>query len=231
MDESPILMRLSHLRGNKLKRQQPGALPHRQPVTRGMSRQYCSLVAWISNIAAVQTLLPQIINAPKGLVNETVAATIVDMLEDPVCLHVSKSHWMNGPKLCMILELVRLCLERPMPGSVFTEYGPEPSILITHQVVVMVDSALPHFSDEVLQLLKEFGWQFMLVPACMTWLLQPLDVYVFGKFKRCLTRLATREEGTRPGEYHVITTMRQVIRMVIDIISSGSWTSAFERLG
>ncbi len=43
-----------------------------------------------------------------------------------------------------------------------------------------------HFADEVLEELRLQGLWFLVVPARLTWMLQPLDTHCFAKDKRHL---------------------------------------------
>jgi hypothetical protein len=181
MDESPIPMCQVRARGNIVRQGKNSKhQPPRQKATRAMTRQYCTLAAFICNIAAVQRLLPQIIIADKHIVTFDVWHDIMEHITDPTYFIVESSAWNTSVTFCEMIRLLALILNQAMPGSCTTPCGPEPSMLTHCQIILQVDAAKSHLTHDVLTLLATLSWRLLLVPAGLTWLLQPLDVRAFA---------------------------------------------------
>lgn len=99
-------------------------------------------------------------------------------------------------------------------------------------MLLVMDCHSSHLDVNVVRHLHHLGFLVITVPAKLTWLLQPLDVYIFAEFKRNLRRvLAHRsaelgDEDPRIGAW--ITPTASAARRVLVRID---WSSAFSRLG
>jgi hypothetical protein len=232
MDESPIPMCQVRARGN-IKRFNPhtdGNAP-RQQATRSMTRQYQTLAAFICNIAAVQRLLPQIIIADKHHITYENWPVIMGHIQDPIYFLRQDSGWNNSATLCNMVRLLALILNQAMPGSHTTPCGPEPTMLTQCQIILQLDSAKAHVTRDVLTLLALLSWRLLLVPALLTWMLQPLDVKVFAIFKRALRNRAVDEARTAAGEHYIVRTNRQLALTIQEVLHSRNWSGIFRRLG
>ena len=232
MDESPIPMCQVHARGN-IKRfgRDNGENAPRQNATRTMTRQYCTLAAFICNIAAVQPLLPQVIIASKHNITFENWGAIMEHITDPIYFLRENSGWNTSAIFCKMVRLLACILNQAMPGSRTTPCGPEPSMLTQCQIILQVDAAKSHLTQDVLTLLATLSWRLLLVPALLTWMLQPLDVKVFAIFKRALSNRALNEAGTNAEEHYIVKATRQLALTIQELLHRKSWSNIFIRLG
>ena len=81
-----------------------------------------------------------------------------------------------------------------------------------YQPLLIFDAVPLHLADEVMRELATAGIWYLVIPARLTWLLQPLDTHAFAKYKRYLkTRFQDNDERDQDQN----TTFRMV-RLVID---------------
>ena len=99
-------------------------------------------------------------------------------------------------------------------------------------IVLVIDCAPAHLDRTSVAHLRRLGILTVFVPAALTWLLQVLDVFVFGPFKRELrqaeARARTRTPSGRivPGQWMKLATTvgrREIINR--------DWTAAFTQMG
>ena len=99
-------------------------------------------------------------------------------------------------------------------------------------IVLIVDCSSAHLDRGSVAHLRRLGIVTVFVPASMTWLLQLLDVYVFGGLKRELRQAEARARASSasgqivPGQWIKLATM--VIRR--ELINR-DWAPSFTRLG
>ena len=70
-----------------------------------------------------------------------------------------------------------------------------------------------------------------MVPATLTWLLQPLDAKVFAISKRALSNRALDEAGATAEEHYIATATRQLVHAIQELLHRGNWSGLFRRLG
>ena len=64
-----------------------------------------------------------------------------------------------------------------------------------YQPLLIFDAVPLHLADEVMGELATAGIWYLVTPARLTWLLQPLDTHAFAKYKRYLkTRFQDNDE-------------------------------------
>lgn len=69
-------------------------------------------------------------------------------------------------------------------------------------VLLLVDEAAPHYGESVLEKLREDDKiHVLLIPACCTWWMQPLDVMSFSLFKRAWRQRVEREYPVTPSQF------------------------------
>ena len=105
-------------------------------------------------------------------------------------------------------------------------------ILEERTVFLVVDMAACHIHPSVHSHALERGVRMILIPAGMTAVLQPLDVYVFSQFRSKMKELwldckSVAEDGEMPFTLW-LTVVCDAIRL---IIAGKNWRSAFERVG
>ena len=99
-------------------------------------------------------------------------------------------------------------------------------------IVLIIDCSCAHLDRRSVAHLRRLGIVVVIVPASLTWLLQLLDVHVFGGLKRELRQAEARARANSmsgqivPGQWIKLATT--VIRR--EIINR-DWSSCFARLG
>jgi hypothetical protein len=102
----------------------------------------------------------------------------------------------------------------------------------THCPVFLLDCCPAHLQPEIGKGFKRRGPTPLFVPAKMTGLLQPLDAYVFARYKRELRKrfycLRSSQNGHLPDRLQFWKTLMQHVDV---FMSSTNWTSPFELTG
>ena len=141
-----------------------------QKVDRSATRHQTTLVAFIANDAELQQNLPQIL-LPNWTDNRkpTVAEQdLFNALPEPLEVWRNTSGWVTTLVFMRILTHLR---------STINWYRPAATI------VLIMDAATQHISWNLLQHAARLKIYLLLIPGSLTYLLQPLDVYVFGQLK------------------------------------------------
>ena len=119
-------------------------------------------------------------------------------------------------KNCIIIRLLSLVLQ---------------PLLERCQPLLMFGAVPLHLADEVMGELATAGIWYLVIPARLTWLLQPLDTHAFAKYK---LYLMTRFQDRAPQDQERNPTLRMV-RMVIGairaVLKGYRWDTAFASNG
>ena len=86
-------------------------------------------------------------------------------IRHPVDFVRAKSAWVNTAVMMNVLSRLKHSLAH-IPNS---------------QVILLLDSHKAHLNKNVLELAVSLNIWVLVVPAKLTWLLQPLDAHVFAK--------------------------------------------------
>ena len=106
-------------------------------------------------------------------------------------------------------------------------------VLLPHQIgvqpIIIWDAAKQHTTPVVFTSARRLGLWPIIVPAKLTWLLQPLDTHVFSRFKRRLEEIHQATHVQSPsGVVAFPEFMGCVSRTIEDVVTNGSWRHAFE---
>ena len=98
-------------------------------------------------------------------------------------------------------------------------------------IVLVMDCHSSHLDLFTVQYLERMGFLTIVVPAALTWLLQPLDVYVFAEFKRIFRQnleVATIAEVDGPllGSW-IASATKAAKSTIVD----RDWSDDFDKLG
>ena len=100
-----------------------------------------------------------------------------------------------------------------------------------YQPVLMFDAVGLHLADEVMQELAAASIWFSVIPARLTFLLQPLDTHGFAKYKRYLKRLF-QDNATGITEANCAERMVLFVVDAIRVVLQGyRWNAVFEHNG
>ena len=132
-----------------------------------------SLIAAICSDAAVQKVLPQV-RLPKTIMGRIPSAAVLKAYAKAGAPQVARhgsAGWAGSPALCWWLRALLSAIKREKPRA---------------RVVLVWDRAATHISFDVLKVAKRLGIRIVVIPAKMTWCLQPLDTHVFSKLKHVI---------------------------------------------
>ena len=146
-----------------------------QRIPRMMTRGHTTLVAFIANDAVLQRSLPQIFlpGSRRAPPSAAAQAKYAD-LPPPLEAMLGTGGWVNAHNLPHILTRLRRAVRTHRPGAL---------------LLLLMDSATQHLSTDVLRHAARLNIYILFVPGSLTWLLQPLDVKVFGALKARLKEL------------------------------------------
>ena len=116
----------------------------------------------------MQALLPQILMGNRRRFTRQILRS--EWKDQPpfVQTWTAESVWVNHSIMNKIITVVHKCIE-----EIFAQY----------QVIFVVDAARCHIHRDIVNHACRHDMWMLEVPAKMTWLLQPLDAYVFAGFK------------------------------------------------
>ena len=99
-------------------------------------------------------------------------------------------------------------------------------------IVLLIDCATYHLSTDTIGHLRRLGYVIVMIPAKLTWLIQLLDVYVFGLLKRDI-RLGEARHRTRSvdGRLEFADRIRLVTNSIRRHVINTDWSESFNKLG
>jgi len=186
-------------------------------VKAGYTKAAATHLMSVCDDAALQKSLPQILILNQSLVSDVVFAELTASLPANVYVYRQPKAWVNGTTMC---EYVRL-LARHLA-----------LLRVGRSVIVYSDAYRSHFSPAVLQAFARHNFMVCLIPAKMTWALQPCDTHVFVEYKRALVRIL--EEFalcTDSGKITWVLLVSAICRVLTEIVESKPWVKAFLDLG
>ena len=196
----------------------PRLWPQQQAPRRHVKKQYrrgaLTHVALITDLPPVQAKLPQIFLCNQRIVPARALTNPVLQKGPTVEFWLEKSGWNNSSKMVRILRKVR---------DAMSEFG-------ALQPIVLLDACPCHIHPRVAAAAEELGLWLVVVPAKLTFLVQPLDVYAFSPYKACLAKLfAEHEDAT--GNLEVLSWMQCLCTAVRKFWCARKWRTAFEQTG
>ncbi len=194
-------------------------LEKKQPAPLSKQRSACSLVAFATDDAEVARCLPQILVMNKRLLNQRQEARLRAAASRTPWLHiwVRDSAWVNAKALCEIVRTLGRCLAPVQPYA--------------HCVLVM-DCCPAHVCTPVLGAAATSGIALTYVPASMTDVMQPLDVYIFAMLKMKLRRaMEARYLASPDGTASNVEVLESLIDVLRTTLHGQAWPGAFRGCG
>lgn len=136
--------------------------------SRGQMRKAVTHVAIICDDETIQRYLPQIVLINKHMVSAKSMQSWKGLNGSQMEIWRNKSAWVNNNVFAAIMDRI---------GQQVKKHAP------LHQVVLLMDAHICHFSKLVLRRAAKYGIWPVIIPASTTSLLQPLDTHVFARFK------------------------------------------------
>lgn len=217
LDETAVCLFYGDVKGNVFESKgRPREFPG-QRVPRWKRRCYVTFVALICDRVDVQPLLPQFIVCNTSTLKASAVAALQAACPSNVTLVRQKSAWNNEALLVQIIEQL---------GRVLAPF------FVDAQPILLMDAARIHTTRRVLSACARASLWLVVVPAKLTWLLQPLDTDVFFGFKACLRKyyqsFRVEAAGGDVGLQDLLACTYAAIR---DVLQKRAWALAFERCG
>lgn len=180
-------------------------------------RSALSLISFLSATPEFQHLLPQVFLSNEHLLTETEVEILNEATPENTFFIRRKSGWVNHTVLAQILQLLAASLG---------------SIVNSRRVILSMDTYKAHLHVETLRTCSRLGMFLYFVPACMTKVLQPLDLLVFKKYKDWIATETERRRAVAPAgklsKVEVFTVCADGVRAVIE---GEPWGRAFDLAG
>ena len=186
---------------------------HTHPANRQQQLAAFSHIAFLCGNTEAQAALPQVFIRNEHVLPVHVLNHVSPRLHKNVKLWRRKSSWADGAVLQEVLTLLSQAL-RPFSDR--------------FQPVLLWDAAKSHLRKDVLKLAGKLGIWLIIIPARITWLLQPADTHCFARYKAYL-RKKYLESSSCAADGHVSTediimTMNAAIRQVFQ---KHKWQQSF----
>jgi len=217
LDETSVCLFPGDCRGtifvsNKRPRQEPV-----QRVARAKRRCCLTHVALICDDSALQPVLPQVIIGNEHTFLKASFADFKAACPANVRLVRQKSAWNDCALCASIVRWLGLALA-PHMGRV--------------QPILLLDAVRLHTAKNVLSACSRYRIWPIVVPAKMTWLVQPLDTSAFHLYKASLKRAYQRARGGSPnGDVSLAAFLACLYETIRSVLQGRRWASAFEQDG
>ena len=185
--------------------------------TKADQRSGFTHVALICDDTAVQPQLPQVLICGESLLPKRQHAALAESLPANVFLLRTKKGWNSSAILVKHIQVLARVARRAAPGR---------------QVLLSMDVARLHLPEPVVRACHREGIFYHLVPAQMTWLLQPCDTRVFALYKRALMELTEQTAmSSEDGRVDIDATLRNVAQVIRQVMQGKAWQHAFGEVG
>ena len=189
-----------------------------QRVSRKAQRTCLTHVAFICDQTFAQPSLPQVVigNCATFLVRDWTQLNA----ESPVNVHLirQKSAWNNEGVCRRIIRLLGAAL-RPFSAR--------------FQPILLMDARRVHLHPSIARCCAAEGIWLLIVPAKLTWLLQPCDTHAFQSYKAYLKAAyqRMRVDAAAVGEVGIRDFLRALCDAIRFLLQGKRWALAFDRDG
>ena len=220
MDETSVGLAYPGQKGNvaqkvRTTRPRPGTYTEKASLSvRRGNITYCAFIASDTN---VQRLLPQILlGNQKRFTRKILRAAWQD--QPPfVQTWTAESGWVNHNIMKKIITVLHNCIQE---------------ITAEYQIILVVDAARCHIHRDIVNHACRHDMWMLYVPAKMTWLLQPLDAYVFAGFKAHLKQQYADPHYTPEAtSMPTINWLRRLWTSIEHKVHNMDWKHAFAKVG
>ena len=174
-------------------------------------------VGLVANDHVVQQVLPHVFIGSSNVFSHRGARLL--NLSLPTGFHFVRrpSKWMDRGTMIWILRLIARSINENFVGR---------------RIILIFDALPVHLLPEVLDTFRDLRIKIVVVPARLTWLLQPLDAYVFLNLKRMIryymVRWFLRRNMPQPTNHEWILIIADCIREYLQRVD---WAHAFTKTG
>ena len=141
----------------------------KEKATLAQKRKHTTYMACITNKPELQTAVPQILLPnPKGDKKRWKSSELTSNDDKNIVLNLESSGWVN----CKIMVWWLKTLHDAMAKKKISK------------VVLVMDCCTSHYALRVVRMICKYKWKLILVPAKLTFMIQPLDLFCFQAFKK-----------------------------------------------
>ena len=216
IDESPVYKQVQPTKGYVIHALAKKLDKCRAVVTGKERRGMSTLMGCVVSVPELQKDMPQFILTNDAHVTNA-EKSILARLPPPIQWVKGTRGWVTSQNIKPMLTAIRKVIRSKMPSA---------------EIVICMDCAAVHTTDSTLVHLSKLGLHSLLIPGGLTGLLQPLDNFVFGPFKKELAEMQERKRGMDVGGDGRATAWIGILCDAIrTVIVDRSWASTFERNG
>ena len=188
-----------------------------QNIPKWFQRAHLTHVAFCCDDLVIQRSLPQIIIANERVLPKKQLAALRRSCPPNVRLIRAKSAWVNAPLCAQMVRWLAAAL-KPYVHEV--------------QPVLLFDACKQHTAPPVWSACAAVGVWPHLVPALMTWLLQPLDTHTFALYNMCLqNEYQMARIRTADGIVGVAELLGAMCGAIRQVLEGRDWSHAFAHDG
>ena len=181
------------------------------------SRGCMTHVALATNLLGLQAFLPQIFICNKRRLTRALERRLHSSVPQNVILLREDSSWNTSRHMVWLMALL---------GNLFRTRFPR------HQPIIILDTAPCHITPQVIREARLQGLFLLPVPAGLTPLLQPLDLWCFAPYKRLLEDESRKQRMDQGGEpLSVETWFKCIFQVCTDFWAGRSFWKAFAQAG
>ena len=185
--------------------------------TRQQMRTMISLIAFVCDDAALQKKLPQILVVRATSTNARDVAQMRAALPPNVSLWIETRAWTTSDVMVRAARTLHVALQEHLSGR---------------QVILSSDVFRAHMTKDVWRIMANLNFLYFLIPAKMTWVLQPCDTHVFATLKRNLADALQKEVVKEiAGKVTMMTLMKALGETIETVLRGRSWSKAFQDIG
>ena len=216
MDETSVCSFQGYSAGNVVRSDRSQTKPT-QPYNRGRQRACMTHACFICNVARLQKKMPQLLLLNKHTVTQAEFTRAVQASPPNVYVKLARSAWMNEEIMCILVRLLHEHLKDEWDD---------------YHVILMLDAFSGHIHYNVQLQCNRFHITLIILPANLTWLLQPCDTHVFAVYKKYMRKLWVEHvDKTSDGVISIVEFLKIVFTVIVDIVQSSDWSHAFRENG
>ena len=184
-----------------------------------LSKRRCGFthVAMICDDTSLQPRLPQILIGNEAIFPVAKLESVRPSLPPNIRLWRRKTGWVTAEVMRDIVRELSAALGE---------------LKATRTVVLLLDTAPVHLCERFINMAARHKIAVQIIPAKMTWLLQPLDTHAFARFKMHLMhQYRAQLLRSARGECELTAVLESVILAIRHVLQGVAWAYAFDGNG
>ena len=184
-----------------------------------LSKRRCGFthVAMICDDTSLQPRLPQILIGNEAIFPVAKLESVRPSLPPNIRLWRRKTGWVTAEVMRDIVRELSAALGE---------------LTATRTVVLLLDTAPVHLCERFINMAARHKIAVQIIPAKMTWLLQPLDTHAFARFKMHLMhQYRAQLLRSARGECELTAVLESVILAIRHVLQGVAWAYAFDGNG